>query len=360
MKTIRLCLILLLLLPGLCFGTAAAELPTEGISPDSGLDEALIEDIGPFAEDASDTFFDRLGSLLSNRVLRVDLLGWSDLLRTVGLILAAVLFCGLLQTDEGLGRYAGAAGCLAVTAACTGDLRTMLCLGTQTVEQIHTYLRLLLPGMTTLMVSSGSLSGAGAMSALAGFGFTLLLRVMTDLLVPLVYVFVALSAAEAVLGQGNLAQLRDFVKWLVVTCLKGIFYGFSACLALTGVFTGAVDAQKAKTLRFAISGMVPMVGGLVSGASDTLVRAAQTLKNSVGVYGMLAVLGLCLTPFLRIGLQYLMLKLTTALCGLFGRGSHVGLLEKLTEAMGMILAMTGVSCILAVLFLALCVGAAGA
>ena len=358
MKTIRRSLILCLLLPLLCLSVCAAGMPGEDISPEQGLDEDVVSQIGPYTQDVGDDFFTRLQALLGGSILRLDLLGWKDVLRTVGLILAAVLLCGLLQTQQGPGRCAGAAACLAVTAACTGDLRSMLALGTQTVDNIHSYLRLLLPGMTTLMVSSGSVTGAGAMSALAGAGFTLLLRLLTGVLVPLVYVFAALSAAEAVLGQGNLAQLRDFVKWLVTICLKGIFYGFSACLTLTGVFTGAVDAQKAKTVRFAISGMVPMVGNLVSGASETVVRAAQTVKNSVGIYGMLAVLGLCLTPFLKIGLQYGMLKLTTAVCGLFGRGNCVGLLEKLTEAMGMILAMTGIACLLALLFLALCVRAA--
>ena len=79
------------------------------------------------------------------------------------------------------------------------------------------------------------------------------------------------------------------------------------------------------------------------------------LKSSVGVYGMLAVCGICLRPFLRIGIQYLLLKLAVALGSLMGKSGGTGLLEKLTDAMSLILSATGVGCILTLLILTLCV-----
>ena len=73
------------------------------------------------------------------------------------------------------------------------------------------------------------------------------------------------------------------------------------------------------------------------------------LKNSVGVFGMLAVLAVCLTPFLRVGVQYLMLKLTAAVSGTVGLPSHVKLIKHFSSAMGYLLAMNGACALMALI-----------
>ena len=71
------------------------------------------------------------------------------------------------------------------------------------------------------------------------------------------------------------------------------------------------------------------------------------LKNSVGVFGMIAILASCLVPILRIGLQYLMLKVTSAVGGTIGLKGQVSLVKEFSTAMGYLLAM----CASAALFL---------
>ena len=164
-----------------------------------------------------------------------------------------------------------------------------------------------------------------------------------------------LSVAESALGVEQLGQLRDFVKWLSVTGVKLLLWGYSGIMSLTGLAAGAADAQKLRTLRSAVSGMVPMVGNLVSEASASLMGAASLLRTAAGLYGMLAVLGICLSPFFRIGLQYLLLKLAGALCGLFGKGSQSPLLQNLSQIMGLVLALTGIACLLCLMMLVLCI-----
>lgn len=358
MKSIHIPILLVILLSLLVPHAWAAETPTFEISPEQGLTDEVIEEIGPYSDLEPEGFFDRITDLLGHTFAHPDLFGIREAARTMGMILAAVLLSALLKSDTEPGSQAQTAGCLAITAACANNLHAMMGLGTETLSKLHNYLRLLLPGMTSLMAASGCVTRAGMMSAVTGLGFTVLLRLISGVLVPLVYVFAGLSAAEALWGRGSLNQLRDLTKWLTVGGLKIVLWGFSACLAATGVLTGAVDAGKLKAARTAISGMVPVVGNLVSGVSEAVLSAASLLKSSVGLYGMLAVFGLCLSPFLRLGIQYLGLKLVTAVCGLFGADSQVSLLQKLTEAMGLILAMTAVGCVLALLTLTLCVRAA--
>ena len=70
------------------------------------------------------------------------------------------------------------------------------------------------------------------------------------------------------------------------------------------------------------------------------------MKNAAGMYGIFAVLALFLEPFLRIGVHYLMLKVTAAVCGIFGCKEMTELIGGFSEAMGLLLAMTGSVCLL--------------
>ena len=239
-------------------------------------------------------------------------------------------------------------------AACLGSFGSMISLGTETIRDLHGYTELLLPAMGSLM----SLSGSPASAGLSGLGmllFDLLQSLVSGLLVPMLYLFLGLSVAESALGLEPFGALRDFVKWLLTTAVKLLMWGYTGILTLTGLVSGAVDAQKLRNLRSAIAGMVPVVGSIVSEASSSLLSAASLLRTASGLYGMLAVLGISLEPFFEIAIQYLLLKLAGALCGLFGKGSQTPLLEKLTEGMGILLALTGISCLCSLMILVLCI-----
>ena len=114
-------------------------------------------------------------------------------------------------------------------------------------------------------------------------------------------------------------------------------------MSVTGVISGAADAAAVKATKAAVSGMIPVVGSIISDASETLLASASLLKGSAGVFGMIAVLAICLLPFLRVGIQYLLLKVTAAVSGTVAHKSHVRLLKNCSTAMGYLLAMCGTS-----------------
>ena len=125
-----------------------------------------------------------------------------------------------------------------------------------------------------------------------------------------------------------------------------MLYVFSAYMGITGVVSGSVDAASIKATKLAISGAVPVVGGILSDASEALLVGAGVIKSAVGVYGLLAILATWIGPFLQIGCQYLLLKATAALCGVIGAKETTGLITDFSGAMGMLLAMTGTTCLL--------------
>ena len=101
-----------------------------------------------------------------------------------------------------------------------------------------------------------------------------------------------------------------------------------------------------KATKMTIKSVVPVVGGILSDASETILVGAGVMKSAAGIYGIFAVLAICITPFLQIGMQYLLLKTTAAVCGIFGYKPAVSLIEDFSSGMGFVLAMTGTVCVL--------------
>lgn len=234
---------------------------------------------------------------------------------------------------------------IAVGSVLLSRTNVLIRMGAETVSQMSEYGKLLLPVMTAALAAQGGLQSSAALYAGTAMFDAILGTAVAKLLVPLVYVFLALAIAGSATGQELLGKLRDFVKWLVGWLLKGSLYIFTGYMTVTGVVSGTADAATVKATKLTISGMVPVVGGILSDASEAIVVGAGVMKSAAGVYGLLVILALWLTPFLQIGLQYLLLKLTAALCATFEIKRASDLLQDFSAAMGLLLAMTGTVCL---------------
>ena len=112
-------------------------------------------------------------------------------------------------------------------------------------------------------------------------------------------------------------------------------------MGLTGVITGTADAAALKVTKSTISVAVPVIGNILSDASETVLVSASVMKNAAGVYGLFVIVSIWITPFLTIGIQYLFLKVTGALCSAFSLKRVSALLSDFTSALGLLLGTTG-------------------
>ena len=207
---------------------------------------------------------------------------------------------------------------------------------------------LLLPVLSASAAAAGAVTGGSVLGALTVLLTDVLMGLVSKCLLPLLGAFLAMSLADCLLGNQMLRRVRDLLAWAVRTGLKAALYGFTGFLAVTQVITGAADAAVNKAAKLTLSGAVPVVGSILSDASETLLASAAVLRSSVGVFGMLAVLAICLTPFLTIAVQYLLYKLAAFLAGTMTAGPLEELIDALGSAFGLMLGMTG-SCALLLL-----------
>lgn len=262
-------------------------------------------------------------------------------------VIAAVVLLSVLSAFPGMTETCcDLVGTVCIAGLLLGSANSLIRLGTDTVEEISQYGKLLLPVMTTALAAQGGLTASASLYVGTAAFDTLLGSLISTILVPLVYLYLALAAANAALGDDLLKKIRDFLKWLMTWVLKTVLYVFTGYMGITGVVSGTTDAATLKAAKLTISGVVPVVGGILSDASEAVLVGASVVKNAAGIYGIFAVLALILEPFLRIGVHYLILKFTAAVCSIFGSKRITQLVADFTSVMGLVLAMTGTVCLL--------------
>ena len=218
---------------------------------------------------------------------------------------------------------------------------SMVNLGHDTVLTLSEYGKLLVPIMTAAMAAQGGVTTSTSLYAGTTLFATALTNVITKLIVPLIYIFLCLSISNSAIGENTLKKMQNLIKGFITWILKTILYVFTGYISITGVVSGSTDASMVKAAKLTISGTVPIVGSILSDASESILVSASIMKSTVGVYGLLAIAATFIYPFMQIGVQYLLIKLTTAICSIWGTKSLSDLLQSFTSAMGFILAMIG-------------------
>lgn len=262
-------------------------------------------------------------------------------------VIAVAVFLSVLSAFPGMAeKNCDLAGAVCIAGLLLGSANSLIRLGTNTVDEISQYGKLLLPVMTTALAAQGGLTASASLHVGTAAFDALLSELIASILVPMVYFYLALTVANAAVGDDLLKKLRDLLKWLMTWTLKTVLYVFTGYMGITGVVSGTTDAAALKAAKLTISGVVPVVGGILSDASEAVLVSAGVVKNVAGIYGIFAVLALIAEPFLRIGVHYLILKFTAAVCGIFGSKRVTGLIGDFTSIMGLLLAMTGAMCLM--------------
>lgn len=332
----RKLLIILLFLPLLVTEVKGLEIEAPTV-PESAMD---------FMPSSPDNFAEGL-----MEVLRDALLHFSPALKEAAGVcicaIAAVLVTSVVQAFPGVStKVVNLAGGVAVAAVLLDTSHSMIRLAADTVVEISQYGKLLLPVMTTAMAAQGGVSASATLYAGTAFFDSILSSLIARVLTPFVYIFLALGVAHSAIGEEILKNLRDSIKGFMTWGLKTILYIFTGYISIAGVVSGSTDAAMLKAAKLTISGAVPVVGGILSDASEAVLVSAGTIKNAVGIYGMFAILAIWLGPFLKIGAQYLLLKGTGTICSAFGSKEINSVIQDFSTAMGFLLAMTGALCLM--------------
>ena len=262
---------------------------------------------------------------------------WTAPMRAFVTLLAACVLCRLVQefAAKELAYTVSLCGALCAAATLLPPLASLLEQTARVTTAVGAFLIAAVPVYMGLLAAAGNTVTApsyGTLSLMAANGITAL---SGTVLIPVLRVFLAFSAASAATSF-DLKKVTDalykLIKWalvLAVTVYTGI-------LSVQTVVANGTEALGGKAAKMIVSGAVPIVGGAFSDALSVIVSGASLVKNGVGAFGLLASLAiflpLCLEAFVWLaicfcaGLAAEVLELKTIASFLNGCASAVRLL----------------------------------
>lgn len=337
-----LCLIIALLLP----------LPVSAAVDPSVLQDALPED----AQEVLD------GISPENTDLKSGLAGlWAGVTRTVGdgfrQAVAVGVFmlgaCMILSLAAGFSGEAGislpeksidftAVAVLLTIYFSTGSSLINEC--TRAITRLDTFVQVMTPVYAVVSALAGR-----PVSAVAAGEITLLFSAVVSwlcryIVLPGISLYVLMDSVGTLLPVGLLGKLAELLRWAIGKGMRWLLVGFSTYHTLTGMLTRSTDALAVKTAQTAISSLIPVVGTLISGTSDTLLGSANLLRASVGIYGFLSVCAICLIPLVRAVVHFLVFKVLTACGSAYLGGAASRTLRAITDGYGMAIAALAMCC----------------
>ena len=268
---------------------------------------------------------------------------------TAGIILAVTVICALADSLDGIGkvpRFVLLSAVTAVSTAALADFNSYMEMGFSALQTLSDFSHVLLPCLSTAAAATGATASAAAKYAATAMFMDILLSLGRRVIMPAVCGYAALSVSAAAVGNGSLKAAKRLMKNICQYLLTGISLAFTGWLALSGVISGTADSVTARLTKTAVSAALPVVGSVLSDAAGTLAAAISAVRGTVGVFGMLVVLCVCMGPFAALGVRYVVYKLAAAVCECVSDSKLAELIDAFGTCFGMVLALNGVGALM--------------
>ena len=137
-------------------------------------------------------------------------------------VLGAMLLVGLAgQLSPGLSSgTVELAGVAAVAVLLLEPSASLIQMCLETTESLREYGKLLLPVMASAMAARGGVTSASALYVGTAVFDAVLGSLLSTVMIPMVWTYLALCVACSAVGEGLLEKLRDLLRWLTEWVLK--------------------------------------------------------------------------------------------------------------------------------------------
>lgn len=284
-------------------------------------------------------------------------------MQVLGSLMGVVLVCALFTGWDGLGgtlrqTYHGVA-VLGAGSVLLVPLTALLSTIQQTVDRVTVFLSSFIPVYAAVVAAGGrTVSALSYQTTLLG-ACQLLVWLVRMVVFPLITVSLALGCTGSVTDgfclDGFSATIHKSVLWML-----GLFSTlFSGLLSLQQMVASAGDSLSGRVVKYSLSSFVPVVGGLMSEAYNTVVGCAGLLRSTIGGFGLLSIVLIVLPPLLTCLCWSIGLHLAESTAVLFGLSPIQRLCHAAAGAVRVLIALLAVFALLMVVSVSTVVFTAG-
>ncbi len=231
--------------------------------------------------------------------------------------------------------------CCAAALLLAGGMESVISQTVDALRLLSDFSKAALPAFFTSLALSGAAVSASAKYAALSFAMEVMISLSQSLILPLIRAFLAVTICASLFENPLLETVGRLSKWCAVTAMTVMTTAFGLYVSLTGVISGSADKTTVKATKTLIHTTLPVVGGILSDSAAALLAAAKLIRNSAGVFCLIAVCAICAGPFVVLSVKLLVFKAASAASDLTLGGRYAKLLGGIGSCFGMLLGLLG-------------------
>lgn len=265
----------------------------------------------------------------------------NSMVRVTGILIIAA-FINSIKTTVASESLMGVLDCVSVLSVSIVLIRPL----TDVIEYSSTIVKLsadfmlaFVPVMAAVMTAMGqTVQSAGNYTAVMGAG-TAVSQVSEHILIPLLNSFLGISVVNGISRKVSLNGFCELISKIIKWVLTFVMSVFTAILTMQSIVSVSADSAGTRATRFAISSFVPLVGGALSEAYQTVRACMGMLKSGVGVFAILATATIYLPAVISCIMWLISLNIATALAEVFDMGQIISLLKSIGMVINVLIAI---------------------
>ncbi len=181
------------------------------------------------------------------------------------------------------------------------------------INTISTIAEIISPTLLTLMIASGGTVSAGVYKPAVIFYTNAVTGIVCSVILPLIALIAVFSLIGSFTKNVKLTKYTDLfssvIKWIfgIVSAVFGLF------ITVQGITSAIHDGISLKATKYAISNMVPIVGGTIKDGFDLVVAGSILIKNSIGLGAIFVLFFIILSPVIKIAVISFLFKITASI-----------------------------------------------
>ena len=206
-------------------------------------------------------------------------------------------------------------------------------IGVEAIDSMVQFMYALLPTLIALLTATGALSSAALFQPIVTFTVNMLSTFVKNIILPLIFFGAILNLINYISSKVQIYKLAGLIKQATVVLLGFVMTIFLGIMTIQGVAASSFDGVTARTAKYAVDNLIPIIGGFLSDAVDTIIGCSLLIKNAVGAFGLFFLFIIILFPLIKIVALILIYKLSSAMIEPIADGRIVDSLNDMAKSL---------------------------
>lgn len=243
-----------------------------------------------------------------------------------------------ISFSSGIARISYLACFLALSAMAVSSFKIVLQIGQQTLDNMVTFMMAMLPQMLMLVAALGNVNSAAILFPLLMTTATAFANAVKNIVFPLIILSAVLSVASQMSDTVKVERLTKLFGQLAQLSLGLFLTIFVGLITLRSLYASALDKIALRTTKFITDNTIPVVGKMLSDTIEVAAGYIVMIKQALGIFGVIIILGILIFPLLKIAAIALIYKFTAAVAEPMGDSKTAAVLESMGNHLMLMLA----------------------